>query len=284
MPNLEALVRRAVTPSGYAQLTGGWMIRQFMWAMTDHRWEGGDYVPRKGGFVVAANHISHIDPIAVSHFLLNCGRTPHFLAKSSLFEGPLLGTWLRLLGQVPVYRDTGRASEAFSAAVADVRNGHCVVVMPESTITKDPDLWPMEGKTGVARIAMETGCPVFPLAQWGAHELLKPYGGWEPWPRKTMRMSFGPAVDLDDLQDGKVTNETLHEVTDRIMADITIRLERLRGEAAPDGRWHPELGRRVQPEETLAASRGADPVQQAESEGVGAGVAETANRDSETRK
>ena len=54
-----------------------------------------------------------------------------------------------------------------------MRDGECVVVYPEGTLTRDPDLWPMTGKSGAARIALETGCPVIPVGQWGAQELLR---------------------------------------------------------------------------------------------------------------
>ena len=56
-----------------------------------------------------------------------------------------------------------------------MRGGECVVVYPEGTITRDPDLWPMVGKSGAARIALATGCPVIPIGQWGAQEVLAPY-------------------------------------------------------------------------------------------------------------
>ena len=64
---------------------------------------------------------------------------------------------------------------AFDAAVEAVEDGECVGVYPEGTITRDPDGWPMRGKTGAARIALATGCPVIPIGQWGAQELLPAY-------------------------------------------------------------------------------------------------------------
>ena len=73
--------------------------------------------------------------------------------------------------------------------VAAVRDGECVVVYPEGTLTRDPDLWPMTGKSGAARIALETGCPVIPVGQWGAHELLPPYSKKpDLFPRKQIVM------------------------------------------------------------------------------------------------
>jgi len=64
---------------------------------------------------------------------------------------------------------------AFRAAVAAVQEGKCVVVYPEGTITRDPGLWPMVGKTGAARIALSTSAPVVPVAQWGPQHILAPY-------------------------------------------------------------------------------------------------------------
>ena len=61
-------------------------------------------------------------------------------------------------------------------AIAAIESGEAVVVYPEGTLTRDPALWPMTGKTGAARIALATGCPVIPMAQWGAQRVLAPYG------------------------------------------------------------------------------------------------------------
>ena len=79
-----------------------------------------------------------------------------------------------------------------------VDQGRAVVIYPEGTITRDPDLWPMAGKTGAARIALRTGCPVIPIGQWGAQELM--YGPQIHFPsllpRKTLRLLVGDPVDL----------------------------------------------------------------------------------------
>ena len=82
------------------------------------------------------------------------GRIPRYLAKAGLFKNKFLGFFLRSAGQIPVYRASKDAVGAYDAAVAAVRDGKCVVVYPEGTITRDPDLWPMVGKSGAARIAL----------------------------------------------------------------------------------------------------------------------------------
>ena len=136
---------------------------------------------------------------------------------------------------------TTHASQAFDAAVKAVQEGKMVVVYPEGTLTRDPDLWPMVGKTGAARIALSAGVPVVPLANWGAHEILYPYAKKPDLvPRKLIHVKVGDPVDLDDLRGQPVTPEVLHQATDRIMADITGLLEDIRGEKAPAERFDPK--------------------------------------------
>ncbi|GAA4952343.1 hypothetical protein GCM10023238_18410 [Streptomyces heliomycini] len=82
---------------------------------------------------------------------------------------------MRGTGQIPVYRESTDALSAFRPAIDAVERGECVAFYPEGTLTRDPDGWPMTGKTGAARVALQTKCPVIPVAQWGANELLPPY-------------------------------------------------------------------------------------------------------------
>ena len=113
-----------------------------------------------------------------------------------------------------------------------VDHGECVVVYPEGTLTRDPDLWPMTGKTGAARIALATGAPLIPLGIWGPQEVLPPYERkFRILPRKTMHVLAGPPVDLSDLVDRGVDTETLRAATDRLMAAITGLVEQLAGRA-----------------------------------------------------
>jgi 1-acyl-sn-glycerol-3-phosphate acyltransferase len=217
--------------------------------LTKRDWHGGENLPRTGGFVATPNHLSYTDPLIFAHFMHDNGRPPFFLGKEGVFRVPVLGAILRSAEQIPVYRNTGRAADAFRAAVAAVEAGKCVGVYPEGTLTRDPDLWPMVGKTGAARIALATRCPVIPVAQWGPQELLAPYSRKVGLlPRKTMHVTAGPPVDLSDLYDKPVTAALLKEATARIMAALTAQLEQVRGEQAPaerfDSRVHglPETG------------------------------------------
>jgi 1-acyl-sn-glycerol-3-phosphate acyltransferase len=207
--------------------------------LTRRDWRGTEHIP-DGGAVVVVNHISHFDPLAFAHFLYDTGRLPRFLAKEAVFRVRFVGRVLRGARQIPVFRESGEAARAYSAAVEAVRAGELVAIYPEATITRDPGLWPMMGKTGAARVALETGAPVIPVAQWGPHELLAPYAKRPRlFPRRTMHVWAGPPVDLSDVAGRPIDAVLLREVTERFMAAITALLEEIRGETAPPVRFDP---------------------------------------------
>lgn len=217
------------------------IIRPILVVLTKRQWRGTEHIPPVGtGVVVAPNHLSHIDPLTFAHFLWDNGRAPRFLGKESVFRVPIVGRIIRECGQIPVYRESRDATNAYRAAVEAVERGECVGVYPEGTITKDPGLWPMSGKTGAARIALSTGCEVIPVAQWGPNELLAPYSARPRlFPRKTMRVTAGPPVDLSDLAGLPVTAQLLETATDRIMDAITAQLAEIRNEVPPAVRFNP---------------------------------------------
>lgn len=190
--------------------------------------------PPNDGVVIAANHLSWFDPLSLCHVLWDNGRTPRILAKDSLFSVPVLGQVLSGAGQIPVARATEDAAAAVAAAVAAVNDGEAVVLYPEGTITRDEDLWPMTGRTGAARIALTSGAPVIPIAQWGPQEVMWPYRKQlRLFPRKTMHVLVGEPVDLDDLRGQPLTSDVLEEATGRVIDAITALLAELRGEQPP---------------------------------------------------
>lgn len=222
----------AVT-TGATYTTARLVLRPLMRAVSRREWRGAEHLPRSGGLVVVANHISHSDPLPVADFLDAHGRIPRFLGKSELFEVPVLGSLLRSAGQIPVYRETQKAGAALAAAVDAVRRGECVVVYPEGTLTRDEALWPMTGKTGAARIWWETGCPVVPVAQWGSHELLAPYAKVpHVWRRPVLHVWAGPAVPLGEPGPGGPAD--FPSTTAQIMTALTDLLGQMRGESPPE--------------------------------------------------
>ncbi|MEC3979192.1 lysophospholipid acyltransferase family protein [Amycolatopsis sp. H20-H5] len=207
------------------------IIWQFLVLFTRFRVRGSANIPRSGGVLVASNHLSFADPTTLTAFVLAGGRVPRYLAKASLWDVPVIGSIMRSGKHIPVYRGTA-AGGAYRDAVASVLAGECVGIFPEATFSNDPHGWPMKGKTGVARIALVTGAPVVPVANWGTHHLL-PATAWFPrgFPRKTVDLIAGPPVELTDLAGPDPTREVLEEATARIMAAITELLVRARGES-----------------------------------------------------
>lgn len=215
-------------------------LRPLLMAGTKRDWRGAENLPKTGGFVVSTNHISYVDPLVFAHFMYDSGRETYFLGKESLFTVPMVGRVLRGAGQIPVYRGSLAAADSYRAAVAAVEAGKAVGIFPEGTITRDPDLWPMRGKTGAARVALETRCPLIPVAQWGAHEILPPYSKRPSIrSRHTMKMYAGPPVELGDLYDRPIDTAVLREATDRLMLRITEQLGVLREEQPPAERFDP---------------------------------------------
>ena len=216
------------------------VLRPVLRASAGRQWQGQEYIPGSGGFVVVANHLSHSDPIPISDFIDSAGRRPRFLGKAELFDVPVMGSLLHSAGQIPVQRESAQAGAALAAAVAAVRAGHCVVIYPEGTLTRDAELWPMVGKTGAARVWWETRCPVVPVAQWGPQEILRPYGRRPKLlPPTTVHVLAGPPVDLSAYDGLPLDAVTLKAATDTILDAVADLLGRLRGRTPPEHRWDP---------------------------------------------
>lgn len=244
-PRLPTLREANTEPGGETIFGVVSLLHAIVGPLTQRDWRRQELLPRTGGLVIVANHISNVDPLALGQFVAFSGRWPRFLGKMSVFKVPIVGRIIRACGQIPVERDTGRSRDALVTARAAIEAGRAVVVYPEGTITYDPDLWPMRGKTGAARLALETSCPVIPVGQWGAQEIM--YGRQRHLPkllpRKTLRLAVGEPVELDDLRTAPITAASLTEATERIMAAITALVAELRGEPAPAQRLDPRAQR-----------------------------------------
>ncbi|MCU1404307.1 MAG: 1-acyl-sn-glycerol-3-phosphate acyltransferase [Glaciihabitans sp.] len=197
-------------------------------------------VPASGAFVLAPNHFTEIDPVVMGIALWKVGRMPRFLAKASLFTIPVVGWLLRRSGQIPVDRAGTRGSDPLGAARKIANEGLGVVIYPEGSLTRDPDLWPMRGKTGAVRIALQQGIPIIPAAHWGTQKVMPRYARRiSLFPRKTIHITFGDPVDLSAFQGRGLDSKTLAEATDVVMQAITVLVEELRNESAPLERWDP---------------------------------------------
>jgi 1-acyl-sn-glycerol-3-phosphate acyltransferase len=191
----------------------GFASYSFVRVLFRHRWRGLEHVPRVGGCVLAANHLSNFDPWALGMPLFP-RRFLRFMGKSELFN-PIVGPLISAAGAFKVRRGE-RDTEAIATAVRLARDGHVVVMFPEGTrrtkgLVKKHEARP---HTGAARIALEAGVPLVPAAIKGTDSLLR---------LGPLRVAYGAPIPLDDLN-GRDPKEAAHEATERLMAEIE-RLE-----------------------------------------------------------
>lgn len=218
------------------------VLKPLVAAVARRDWRGTEYLPATGGVIVVANHVSHLDPFTLAHYVNDNGRIPRFLAKESVFRIPIAGRIFAAAGQIPVHRGADNAADSLRSAVAALADGEAIVIYPEGSLTRDPGLWPMRGKTGAARLALLTGVPVIPIAQWGPQRILPPYARLPHLlPRGEVTLAAGPPVPLADLRDRPIDGALLKEATDRIMAAITAELAAIRQETAPAIRFDPRV-------------------------------------------
>jgi 1-acyl-sn-glycerol-3-phosphate acyltransferase len=208
----------------------------FLRLLLRFRFLGLERIPRTGGVIIAPNHISNLDPLCAAYLADRAGRRPRFLAKASLWKVWFMRVVLNGCRQIPVERGTGK-KEPLQAAIRAVERGEAVVIYPEATITINPDLTPMQGKTGVARLALATGAPVVPVAQWGPQWYIAKYhrSSYRPW--RVIMFNVGEPMTFAGAPDDA---ERVREVTDMVMAEID-RLVRELHKLHPDGAAVPPL-------------------------------------------
>ena len=178
--------------------------------------EGLEHVPATGPAIVASNHLSFSDSLFMP---LVVPRRVTFLAKSDYFTGRGIKGWLtrvffRGIGQVPIDRSGGKASEAaIGAGLKILGRGDLLGIYPEGTRSPDGRLY--RGKTGVARMALEAKVPVIPVAMIDT-EKMQPPGRLIP---RVMRpgLRFGRALDFSRYEGMEDDRYVLRSVTDEIM-------------------------------------------------------------------
>ena len=203
-------------------------------------------LPPTGPFIIAPNHYSEIDPIVMGIVVWKLGRTPRFLAKASLFRVPVLGSIMRVTGQIPVERrSSATLSEPLKAAGVLISQGSGLIVYPEGTLTKDPDLWPMRGKLGAVRMALDSGIPLYPAAHWGTQNLMGRYAKFiRVFPRARIDVVVGERLDLSAFEGKPITHELLEKAAAQLMKEIASLVGELRGEKPP-AKLHDGLGEKI---------------------------------------
>ena len=199
----------------------------------DWQFEGTENVSRTGPILVAGNHVSHFDPLAHGYFLYRCHRRARYLAKRELWRNPFLRRILDGTRQIPVDRGSGRSAPV-DAALRGLEAGRVVVVYPEATTTKNEDKLPMQGKTGIARIALRSGLPVLPLAVWGTQHIFQ-QGERGLTHHRPIWVRAGAPIDVSEHAASDQDPAPLRAITDRVMDELTRMVKEMR-ETYP-ARW-----------------------------------------------
>ncbi|MEU7901896.1 lysophospholipid acyltransferase family protein [Actinoplanes sp. NPDC049118] len=219
---------------GFWQRLAVLLLLPGMQAWTKRTWRGMENLPARGGFIITPNHMSQFDPLLVAHFVYASGRWPRFLAKASIWKVPFVGFMLRKTLQIPVERGSVEAVKSLDSLIEALHEGGVVVIYPEGTTTREPDLWPMRGKTGAARLALVTGAPVVPMATWGAQQVHDVRTKKISLGRRVpVSVSVGKPVDLSRWHGQAPSRAVLEQMTEAIQLDTRDLLAELRNETPP---------------------------------------------------
>ena len=195
------------------------VLRPLFWAVFRPHVTGREHVPLSGPVILASNHLSFIDSIAIP---LVAPRKVSYLAKAEYFTSPGLGGWFSKtlftgLGALPVERETSRAAQAaLDTALSVLKDGGAFGIYPEGTRSRDGRL--ARGKTGVAWLALTAGCPVVPVGVVGT-DRVQPIGASWPRPHR-VTITFGEPLTFPEFPGQAGSNRARREVTDRIMEAI----------------------------------------------------------------
>ena len=185
-----------------------------------HPWaEGLENIPERGPAILASNHLSFADsiflPLVMKRKLVFLGKAEYFSGKG--VKGYATRAFMEGVGTIPVHRGGGKASEAsLRTGLQVLANGELLGIYPEGT--RSPDARLFRGKTGVARLAIESGVPVIPVAMIDTH-IAQPIGKKVPNLHQT-GVRIGEPLDFSDYGGRQEDRDALREVTDTIMAAI----------------------------------------------------------------
>ena len=181
--------------------------------------EGVEHVPDSGGAILASNHLAVSDsfflPLVLKRKVVFLGKSEYFTGKG--VKGYATRAFMEGVGTIPVHRGGGRASEAaLRTGLQVLQGGELLGIYPEGTRSPDGRLY--RGKTGGARMAIEAGVPIIPVAMIGT-EVAQPIGTTVP-KRTDIGVRIGPAVRLDAYAGRQDDRDALREVTDTVMRAI----------------------------------------------------------------
>jgi putative phosphoserine phosphatase/1-acylglycerol-3-phosphate O-acyltransferase len=199
------------------------MARPELMPYVRFEFDGIDRIPKTGAAIIAANHRSYFDPLAIGLAVARAGRSPRFLGKKEVFDAPVVGQLARALGQIRVDRESETGGgQAMREATRALRGGEVIALMPQATIPRGEEFFEpvLQGKTGAARLAAATNVPVFPLGVWGT-ELVWPRSAKLP---NVLNVGNPPLVQVRVGPPVALTYDDPRADTERIMSAIVDQL------------------------------------------------------------
>lgn len=189
-------------------------------------------IPATGPLLVAPNHVSAVDPIAVAMALRRAGRTPRFVITAGVMGHRVLGPILRYFDHITLDRGRPTDPRLLAPVREALERGECVVLYPEGAITQDERYLPARALPGLGRVASDTGAPVLPVAQWGAQRVIgRGRLAWQHWPprRATVTVLAGELCYAEPGLGALGARRFVNEV----MAGLTRDVARLAGDSVP---------------------------------------------------
>ena len=202
-------LKKAIQATTY--WTSRWLCLGISKLIFGLRVEGGDHIPRSGAAIIAANHVSFVDPVIVA---IAAGRPVHFMAKEELFRFRPFGWLLRQYKVFPVNRRRTDL-QAMKRALSLLAEGEILAIFPEGTRGDGSQL--RAAKPGIGLIAARSGAPVIPAFHRGTEKAL-PRGAWCPRPHR-ITVRFGAPLRFAEVQMGE-GQEQIVEFSQTVMARI----------------------------------------------------------------
>ncbi len=175
-------------------------------------------IPAEGPAIIAANHRSYFDPVAVGLTVMQSGRPLRFLGKKEVFDAPIIGQLAKAMGGIRVDRGSDTAGDSLADATRALHAGELVAIMPQGTIPRGREFFEpvLKGKTGAARLAEATRAPVIPIGMWGTEQV---------WPRSAkvpnvLNLSNPPTVRVRVGRPVELAYDDVRKDTERIMEAI----------------------------------------------------------------
>jgi len=197
---------------GFYFLTRG-TVRIWFKLRLHFRSYGSEYVPSEGGCIIAANHVSFLDPPAISIGLKH--RVVRFLARDTLFASRIGGWFMRHVHCIPIDRTRGDIG-ALRKALAELKKGHVLCLFPEGTRSPDGEL--KEAKGGIGFLISKAGVPVVPAYVAGTYDVLPK--GAKHVNKGKVSITYGKPINPSELSDLDSSRESYEEIGRRVMSAI----------------------------------------------------------------